>query len=55
VGAGRLSADGRTLSVPVSGLRPGRVYEIRVDGVSAAGGEKVLHPEAYYTLNELVR
>ncbi|MBA4066623.1 MAG: hypothetical protein C0501_23545 [Isosphaera sp.] len=55
VGAATLSADGTVLSVPVAGLRKGRVYEIRVEGVTAAGGEKVLHPEAYYTLNELVK
>ena len=30
-------------------------YEIRTDAVAGVGGEKVLHPEAYYTLNELVK
>jgi hypothetical protein len=47
------SADGKTLSVGVSGLRKGRVYEIASKGVRSAAGEAVLHPEAYYTLNEV--
>jgi hypothetical protein len=55
VTVGELSADGKTLSVAVPGLRPGRVYEIRLDGVKSAAGDPVLHPEAYYTLNELAR
>lgn len=55
VGRLSLSADGRTLSVELEGLRKGRVYEIRVDGIRNTQGETVLHPEAYYTLNELRR
>jgi hypothetical protein len=55
LGKPKLSKDGKTLSVPVAGLRKGRVYEIRLDGIATADGEKVLHPEAYYTLNELVK
>jgi hypothetical protein len=51
----RLSADGRTLSVAVGGLRKGRVYAIRLDGIKTPDGEKLLHDEAYYTLNELVK
>jgi hypothetical protein len=49
----RLSADRRTASLAVSGLRPGRVYELNLDNVRSADGDAVLHPEAYYTLNEL--
>ena len=51
----RLSADGKTLSVSGPDLRKGRVYEIQLDGVKSAEGEKLLHGEAYYTLNELVK
>lgn len=51
----RLSPDGKTLSLTVPNLKRGRVYEIRLDGVKTAGGEKPLHEEAYYTLNELVK
>ena len=49
----KVSADGKTVSLAVDGLRPGRVYELRLDGVKSADGEPVLHPEAYYTLNEI--
>ena len=51
----RLSADGKTLSVSGPDLRKGRVYEIQLDGVKSAEGEKLLHGEAYYTLNELLK
>lgn len=51
----KLSADGKTLSVAVPGMRPGRVYELRLDGVKSTDGDAVVHPEAYYTLNELVK
>ena len=34
-------------------MKKGRVYEIRLDGLYSTDGEPVLHPEAYYTLNEL--
>jgi hypothetical protein len=50
-----LSPDGKTLSLTVPNRRKGRVYEIRLDGMKGADGEAVLHPEAYYTLNELVK
>jgi len=31
------------------------VYDLRLDSVADREGEKLLHPEAYYTLNELAR
>jgi hypothetical protein len=49
----RVSEDRRKVSLAVTGLRPGRVYELHLDGLRAADGEPILHPEAYYTLNEL--
>ncbi|MBN9121943.1 MAG: hypothetical protein J0I06_22845 [Planctomycetes bacterium] len=55
VGAATLSADGKALTVPVEGLRKGRVYEFRIDGPKSRDGENVLHPEAYYTLNYLAK
>jgi hypothetical protein len=55
VGNPRLSNDGKTLSVSVGGRKKGRIYEIRLDGLASTDGEKVLHPEAYYTVNELVK
>ena len=51
--ASRLSADGKTLTVTAPGRAKGRVYEFRLDGVKTLAGEPILHPEAYYTLNEL--
>ncbi len=48
-----VSADRLKASLAVTGLKPGRVYELRLDGVKSADGDAVLHPEAYYTLNEL--
>jgi hypothetical protein len=48
----RVSADRRRVSLTVGGLRPGRVYEVHLDGVRSAEGDAVLHPEGYYTLNQ---
>jgi hypothetical protein len=48
-----VSADRRTVSLAVGGLRPGRIYEVHLDGVKSADGDSVLHPEGYYTLNDL--
>ena len=49
----KLSADRRTVSLAVAGLRRGRVYELHLEGVKSSDGDPVLHPEAYYTLNEI--
>jgi hypothetical protein len=51
----KLSDDGLKLLVPVEHLRKGRVYDLRLQGLHSRDGEPVLHPEAYYTLNELVK
>ena len=48
-----VSSDKKTVSLAVSGFKPGRVYEIHVDGVKSTEGAPVLHPEGYYTLNEV--
>jgi hypothetical protein len=53
VTAAALSADGRTLSLSVPGVRRGRVYELRADGVESADGRKLLHDDCYYTVNQL--
>lgn len=50
-----LSKDGKTVSLSVPDLKPGRVYDFALSGVKTAAGENILHPEAYYTLNELVK
>jgi len=54
VTAATVSADGKTVSLTVPGLHKGRVYDFRLSGVKSAAGSELLHPEAYYTLNELV-
>jgi hypothetical protein len=51
----KVSADRKTVSLKGLNLQKGRVYEIRVHGVKSADGDAVVHPEAYYTLNELVK
>lgn len=48
-----VSPDCRNVALAVRGFRPGRVYELHLDGVRSADGDGLLHREAYYTLNEL--
>ena len=55
VGRVTAAADGRTAHVPVAGVRRGRVYEVRLAGVEPAGGGKLAHAEAYYTVNAVPR
>jgi hypothetical protein len=49
----KLSADRRQVALAVTGFKKGRIYEIHLDGIKSADGDAVLHPEGYYTLNEL--
>ncbi|MBV9124544.1 MAG: hypothetical protein JO112_14395, partial [Planctomycetes bacterium] len=49
----KVSSDGRVVSLAVSGFHKGRVYELHLDSIKSAAGEPVLHPEAYYTLNDI--
>ncbi len=44
-----------SISVQASALKPGRVYELHLEGLKSVAGDPALHPDAYYTLNELVR
>ena len=55
VAAIRVSVDGKTVSIDVPDLRVGRVYDFKLNGVKSAEGQGLLHAEAYYTLNELVK
>ena len=48
-----LSADRRKASLKVDGFRPGRIYELHLDGIKSSDGDAVLHPEGYYTVNQL--
>lgn len=45
----------KSIRVDCQGLQPGRVYELRLSGIKNTQGEGLLHNEAYYTLNQLVR
>jgi hypothetical protein len=49
----RVAPDGRHVTLLAGTFRPGRVYELHLEGVQSADHEPVLHPEAYYTLNQL--
>jgi hypothetical protein len=49
----KVSADRKMASLKVDGFHPGRIYELHLDGVKSADGDAVLHPEGYYTLNQL--
>jgi len=51
----RLSGDRKTVSVDVPERRVGRVYDFKLNGVKSADGQGLLHAEAYYTLNELLK
>ncbi len=55
VTSAKLSADGKTLSIAGPELARGRVYDFNFVGVKSKDGEALLHADAYYTLNELVK
>ncbi|MCB9782290.1 MAG: hypothetical protein H6751_04935 [Candidatus Omnitrophica bacterium] len=48
-----LKPDRRSALLEVEGLRRYYVHELHAEGVRSEGGEPLLHPEAYYTLNNL--
>jgi hypothetical protein len=54
VEAVKVADDKKKVSLSVGNLRKGRVYELRLEGVKSGDSDPVLHPEAYYTLNDLV-
>lgn len=47
------AADGKSVRLYVHGLRLGYVNEIRLNGLRSRSGKELLHPVAYYTLNQL--
>ncbi len=49
-----VSEDGLSLQLKVEPLTKGHVHELHAEGLkSSEGGFGLLHPEAYYTLNEI--
>jgi hypothetical protein len=49
----KVSPDRRKVSLAATGFRKGRVYELHLQGIKSTDGDAVLHPEGFYTLNEL--
>ncbi len=46
-----VSADGKSVRLVVDGLQVGHLHDLTCPGVLSKGGRKILHPQAYYTLN----
>ena len=45
--------DGRSVRLKMEPLTRGHVHELHLDGLRNAQGQPLLHPVAYYTLNEI--
>jgi glucose/arabinose dehydrogenase len=43
--------DHQSVRLIVDGLQEGHIHDLSLPGVRSAGGEELLHPQAYYTLN----
>jgi hypothetical protein len=48
-----VSPDKKTVRLTLDKLTKGHIHELHLDGVKSAEGSPVLHPVAYYTLNEI--
>jgi glucose/arabinose dehydrogenase len=48
-----VSSDRKSVRLTVDTLTKGHVHELHLDGVKSGEGTGVLHPVAYYTLNEI--
>jgi hypothetical protein len=48
-----VGADGKSVRLTFDRITKGHIHELHLDGVRSAGGNPVLHPVAYYTLNEI--
>ena len=48
-----VAADGRSVRLTVDKLQEGHVHELHLPGIRSAAGQRLLHPQAYYTLNYL--
>jgi hypothetical protein len=47
------AADGLSVRIHLDVLTHGHVHELRLPGVKSAKALPILHPIAYYTLNEI--
>ena len=48
-----VAPDGLSVKLTVSPLTKGHVHHLKSTGVRSSGGLPLLHPDAYYTLNEI--
>ena len=48
-----VAKDGKSVRLKFDVLTKGHIHELHLDGVRSATGQPVLHPVAYYTLNEI--
>ncbi|MEM7394037.1 MAG: hypothetical protein AAF492_16985, partial [Verrucomicrobiota bacterium] len=48
-----VAADGTSLRLKVEPMTKGHVHELTLHGIENAEGDNLLHPRAYYTLNEI--
>ncbi len=50
-----IGTDRRSVRLRVDGRKRGYVHELHADGLRAADGASLRHPDAYYTLNRIPR
>jgi glucose/arabinose dehydrogenase len=48
-----VSLDGKSVRLVIEGLVRGHVHHLQAPGVKSASGQRLWHPEAFYTLNEI--
>ncbi|HRQ89630.1 MAG TPA: hypothetical protein PLA50_12580, partial [Bacteroidia bacterium] len=54
VSVASVASDGLSLKLKVEPMTKGHVHELHTEGLKAAeGGQGLMHPQAYYTLNEI--
>ncbi|HYF36253.1 MAG TPA: hypothetical protein VD994_13245, partial [Prosthecobacter sp.] len=51
--AAKVSDDKRSVRLTLSKLTKGHIHEFHLDGIRSSTGVPLLHPAAYYTLNEI--
>jgi len=49
----KVATDGKSVRLRIEPLTKGHIHELHLDGVKSADGLPLLHPVAYYTLNEI--
>lgn len=55
VTAAAVSPDRKSVRLKVDGLVRGHIHHLKANSVKSADGDPLLHPEAWYTLNEIPR